>query len=302
MTTRNQCQFWDCDKTIPYDHFLCYDHWTELLEVEIDPCQACGLFKDVDYDVCGNCYRQTASAWSNQGYGAEPRGNRQSLDEALFEKLRTLRNRLAKANGVQEYMVFSNDTLVEMATVHPTTPEALLAIYGVGPAKMERYGPDFLHAIREHAGTNTGRKNPQTPRPSNDAKPQLNQQPVANSQIADPRNRYPAYYRTSDGHYVRSRAEAMIDDWLFNRHIAHAYERKLPVEDDVLCDFYLPQGNVYIEFWGRGDDPAYARRMQEKQQIYQRHNLQLISLTDAELYRLDDHMPGLLRPHGVNVT
>ena len=168
MTSPNQCQFWDCDKTIPYDHFLCYDHWTELLEVEIDPCQACGLFKDVDYDVCGNCYRQTASAWSNQGYGAEPRGNRQSLDEALFEKLRTLRNRLAKANGVQEYMVFSNDTLVEMATVHPTTPEALLAIYGVGPAKMERYGPEFLRLIRDSSGTNTGRGDqPPSPRSGN---------------------------------------------------------------------------------------------------------------------------------------
>jgi hypothetical protein len=94
----------------------------------------------------------------------------------------------------------------------------------------------------------------------------------------------------------------MIDDWLFNRHIAHAYERKLPVQENALCDFYLPQGNVYIEFWGKEGDPAYARRMREKQEIYKRHNLQLISLTDDELYLLDDRMPSLLRPYGVGVT
>ena len=115
----------------------------------------------------------------------------------------------------------------------------------------------------------------------------------------DPRQRYPANYRTSDGHYVRSRAEVMIDDWLYNHHIAHAYERKLPVAEDSISDFYLPQGNVYIEFWGKEEDAAYARRMREKQEIYQRNNLKLISLTDAELYRLDDHMPRLLRDFGI---
>ena len=225
--------------------------------------------------------------------------------EALLEELRSLRRKLAREDSLQEqefYKVFSNKTLQEMATVRPTDQEAMLAINGVGPVKMARYGWNFLRVIQEHVGSDTRQGNRQTPIPSNDPKPQPNQQPVANSQIADPRNRYPAEYRTSDGHYVRSRAEAMIDDWLFNHHIAHAYERKLPVEDDALCDFYLPQGNVYIEFWGKEDDPAYARRMQEKQQIYKRHNLRLISLTDAELYRLDDHMPSLLRRHGVNVT
>ena len=195
---------------------------------------------------------------------------------------------------MQEYMVFNNDTLVEMATVRPATPEAMLAINGIGPIKMERYGWDFLKVFQERAGMSAGQQSPQPTPPSNAAQ--------RDNSSADPRNRYPAEYRTSDGHYVRSRAEAMIDDWLFNRHIAHAYERKLPVEEDALCDFYLPQGNVYVEFWGKEDDPAYARRMREKQEIYKRHNLQLVSLTDTELYRLDDHMPSLLRRYGVRVT
>lgn len=87
------------------------------------------------------------------------RNNRQTLDEALFEKLRVLRNRLAKSHRVQEFLVFSNETLLEMATVHPMTSETLLAVKGVGPAKMERYGSDFLRVIREHSGFNTQRRN-----------------------------------------------------------------------------------------------------------------------------------------------
>ena len=128
------------------------------------------------------------------------------------------------------------------------------------------------------------------------------QKSEATTRVADPRQRYPAEYRTTDGHYVPSRAEVMIDDWLFNRRIVHAYERKLPVEDDVICDFYLPHGEVYVEFWGKEDDPNYASRMRTKQEVYKRHNLSLISLTDAELLSLDDNLPRLLRPYGIRVS
>ena len=54
----------------------------------------------------------------------------------------------------------------------------------------------------------------------------------------------------------------LIDNWLYMQQIAHAYERKLPVEEDVYCDFYLPAGKAYIEYWGMEKDPAYAARMQ----------------------------------------
>jgi hypothetical protein len=240
--------------------------------------------------------------------------------ETLLEELRSLRRNLAQTNRVQDSWVFSNGTLEAMATILPMTPQEMLAINGVGRVKMERYGPDFLRVIRERVGVDANQKNPQPQpransaqldnrdgrisRPSNATEGQLlsDQQLPANHQAPDPRQRYPAEYRTSDGHYVRSRAEAMIDDWLYHRHIAHAYERKLPVEDDAISDFYLPQGDVYVEFWGKKDDQAYARRMQEKQEIYKRHNLRLISLTDTELYRLDDHMPRLLRSYGVQLT
>ncbi len=44
----------------------------------------------------------------------------------------------------------------------------------------------------------------------------------------------------------------LIDNWLYMfEEIVHAaMSRKLPVEEDVYCDFYIPTGKFYIEYWG----------------------------------------------------
>jgi ATP-dependent DNA helicase RecQ len=72
-------------------------------------------------------------------------------DEGLFQSLRALRKRLADEQRVPPYVIFSDATLVEMAAFHPTEPEALLRINGVGAQKLGRYGSAFLEAIREYA-------------------------------------------------------------------------------------------------------------------------------------------------------
>ena len=70
-------------------------------------------------------------------------------DEALYEVLRSLRADLAQKQQVPAYVVFSNAALVDMCRKKPTTPEAFLAVSGVGKAKLERYGDAFLSAIRQ---------------------------------------------------------------------------------------------------------------------------------------------------------
>jgi len=66
-----------------------------------------------------------------------------------FERLRALRRRLADAEGVPAYIVFSDAVLREMAKHAPQTRAELLGISGVGPVKLERYGEAFLEALRE---------------------------------------------------------------------------------------------------------------------------------------------------------
>ncbi|KEA62648.1 hypothetical protein ADIMK_3120 [Marinobacterium lacunae] len=113
------------------------------------------------------------------------------------------------------------------------------------------------------------------------------------------RDKFEAKLRTTDGHYVRSKAEMLIDNWLYMAEIVHAYERKLPIEEEVYCDFYIPTGKVYIEYWGYENDPKYLARKQQKQDIYKRYGFKLIELEDKDVQNLDDVLPRMLLKHGV---
>ena len=304
MTTPNQCQFWDCDETIRQGYTLCLEHHRK--RDTINQCPSCMKYKDARYEVCGKCYRQPAAAPRVSAPDVAPSTG--STDAALLEELRALRRNLARTHRRQEFTVFSNDTLEQLAVVRPTTEEAMLAVKGIGESKMAQFGEDVLRVIRAHSNQPQtpvqppgARANRQTDAAAN--RPQAPEQ-AAEPQTDDPRKRWPADIRTDDGHYVRSRGEAMVDNWLYNHHIAHAYERKLPgIPEDVISDFYLPQGGrVYIEVWGMEKIAAYAHRMREKQEIYGRYKFPLIELKDAELNNLDDHMPRFLRYFGISVA
>jgi hypothetical protein len=108
-----------------------------------------------------------------------------------------------------------------------------------------------------------------------------------------------ATHRTTDGHYVRSKAEMIIDNWLYMAEIVHAYERKLPIEENVYCDFYVPTGKVYIEYWGYDNDPKYLARKEKKLAVYKNHGLKLIELHDTDIQNLDDILPRLFLKFGV---
>lgn len=110
-----------------------------------------------------------------------------------------------------------------------------------------------------------------------------------------------AKYRTNDGHWVRSKAEVLIDNWLYFSGLVHAYERKLPIasEKDAYCDFYIPQGRIYIEYWGYENDPKYLARKEEKRTLYKANALNLIELTDQHIQNLDDYLPALLQKFGI---
>lgn len=70
-------------------------------------------------------------------------------DPELFERLRAVRKRLADAEGVPAYIVFSDAVLRGMAERIPRTRPELLLVSGVGPVKLERYGDAFLEVLRE---------------------------------------------------------------------------------------------------------------------------------------------------------
>ena len=74
-------------------------------------------------------------------------------DAPLFAALKALRSRIAREEQVPAYVVFPDRTLAEMAVRRPRTIAALGDIRGVGPAKLDKYGRDFLDAIAEGGET-----------------------------------------------------------------------------------------------------------------------------------------------------
>jgi ATP-dependent DNA helicase RecQ len=86
-------------------------------------------------------------------------------DDPLWQRLRALRQEWARETKVPPYIVFSNRVLDEIVRTRPQTPEALAAVKGFGPAKLERYGSDVLSAINQGAGPE-----PPTPSPPRDGR------------------------------------------------------------------------------------------------------------------------------------
>lgn len=78
-----------------------------------------------------------------------------NIDTPLFNKLSQLRRLKAQEGNVPAFVVFSDRSLIDMATTYPKTQESFLAINGVGPVKWVKYGRDFLDLILEHCNTNS---------------------------------------------------------------------------------------------------------------------------------------------------
>ncbi|RUS15954.1 ankyrin repeat-containing domain protein [Endogone sp. FLAS-F59071] len=100
------------------------------------------------------------------------------------------------------------------------------------------------------------------------------------------------------GHYVRSKGEALLDDWLYFHRVWHSYEHQfiLPTSPTTLLtpDFYLPDYDVYIELWGFAeDDPigkTYTARRREKEEMYRKFDAPVIGIGQEDLKCLDDFM------------
>ncbi|MDY0990091.1 DNA helicase RecQ [Flavobacterium sp. CFBP9031] len=81
----------------------------------------------------------------NEAKEAKPKAAKNSL----FETLRKLRYEIAQEEEVPAYVIFSDASLRQMEVLRPMSDEDFLAVEGVGKAKLEKYGTDFINAIIE---------------------------------------------------------------------------------------------------------------------------------------------------------
>jgi ATP-dependent DNA helicase RecQ len=81
-----------------------------------------------------------------------------STVNSLFETLRKLRYEISKEESVPAYVIFSDAALRQMETERPMSNQELLAIDGVGKAKLEKYGDAFINAIIDFQKSKVVRK------------------------------------------------------------------------------------------------------------------------------------------------
>jgi ATP-dependent DNA helicase RecQ len=72
------------------------------------------------------------------------------VDRGLFDTLRQWRYELAKQTGKPPYIIFSDETLRQLACVRPSTSERLRLVYGIGEMKMRTLGPVVLPIIQAY--------------------------------------------------------------------------------------------------------------------------------------------------------
>lgn len=92
-----------------------------------------------------------------------------------------------------------------------------------------------------------------------------------------------------DGTVVQSEGERRLADWLTAHGLVFRYDAKFRIiaEFQIRPDFYLPELDVYIEYWGL-DTPQYKMSMYKKQILYQQEGKRLISVYPKDLPSLDN--------------
>ncbi|WP_199424623.1 ATP-dependent helicase [Actinotalea solisilvae] len=93
----------------------------------------------------GDARRRTGTAGGSRTAG--PRGD---LDPALVGALREWRQGVAAATDKPAFTVLGDAVLDGIAEQRPTTVAELARVRGIGPAKIDRYGPAVLAIVAQH--------------------------------------------------------------------------------------------------------------------------------------------------------
>jgi hypothetical protein len=109
-------------------------------------------------------------------------------------------------------------------------------------------------------------------------------------------NRSSLRHRTSDGHYVTSKEEIIVDNWLYMTGLRHVHRKRLPVAEEIYATFYLPEGRVCLEYQRENEG---AEENERKRRIFEDNHFNLIEIRDEDFQNLDDVLSEKLLSCGI---
>lgn len=272
-------------------HKLCLPHWKAQKEGRVQECSKCGALSDASATSCQACAE--ASGKKRDPHADEQLLSSTKIGDALGLTAQKVNLILAELGWIEKFVkgwVPTSHGITRGAERRDARQTGVPYVVWPSAILKDRI---LAAAVSEMEGREPAKRSVE----ASGSEAVSAKQEVDAAQ--DFRSRFPAQMRAMDGHQVRSRAEIMICNWLYTQNIVHAYERRLPIDEEVYCDFYLPLKKVYIEYWGLEKDPKYAERMTRKIAIYAKYNLHLVELNDADIANLDDALPRKLLKYGV---
>jgi hypothetical protein len=104
--------------------------------------------------------------------------------------------------------------------------------------------------------------------------------------------------RAKDGTFVQSDGERKIAEFLARHGVAYRYDERVRIIDGyaIRPDFYLPEFDLYIEYWGM-DTTDYKIGMLKKLKLYQQQGKKLVSLHREDKPRIDEVLKRRLGKH-----
>lgn len=109
----------------------------------------------------------------------------------------------------------------------------------------------------------------------------------------------PGNLRTKDGHWVRSKSEREIADFLFENRIAYQYERRVTIGGvDLHPDFYMPDvaDGTYLEHFGLLHEDRYRRFAERKVALYKEAGFALVVTDEKDALDFDSALHRKLSP------
>ena len=117
--------------------------------------------------------------------------------------------------------------------------------------------------------------------------------------LSQPKQQYGQTSITQNNETVKSKGEKYIADYFNSQDIHYQYEKEARRQGIVFSnhisnpDFYLPDHNVYVEYWGLVDadnqkvKANYIRTMKWKMRQYYEAGIKFISIYPKNLNNLD---------------
>lgn len=105
--------------------------------------------------------------------------------------------------------------------------------------------------------------------------------------------------QAADGSVVQSDGERIVAEELTALGIAYRYDNRFRIIKGYAMrpDFYLPEYDLYVEYWGMEDNLDYQIGMLEKRKLYQHAGEKLLSLYAREKARLREALREKLSRH-----